>query len=210
MAISRFSTSSVAQGLPKYQKLWDGTSVINNNSFESIATYVISSDTNSVTFSSIPSGYTHLQIRGIARSAYSSTGAGCSQYKLRFNGDTGSNYSYHQIVGTSAASYSQNAAAQAQIAMNSTWSNVGGYGSVVYVPVVVDIFDYKNTTKNKTVKILESFDGNQSSANQYVSLRSGAWYSTSAITSITLDSTPGYADGAFASGTQFALYGIKE
>ena len=209
MGIRSLSTASISTGT-KRSKVWDQSAVVNNNSYESIATINVTSNTNSVTFSSIPSGYKHLQIRGIARSAYSSTSAGCSQYKLQFNGDTASNYSYHQAGGTGAATFSQNAASQAQIAMNATWSNVGGYGSVVYVPVIVDIIDYKNTSKNKTVRIVEGFEGNQASNNQYIMQRSAAWYSTSAITSITLDSTPGYADGSFASGTQFALYGIKE
>lgn len=179
------------------------------NSYESIATVSISSNTNTISFSSIPSTYKHLQLRGICRSAYNSTSAGCSQYKLQFNGDTANNYSYHQTGGTGGATFSQNAASQAQIAMNAAWSNVGGYGSVVYVPVIVDILDYQNTNKNKTVKIIEGFEGNQASNNQYIMMRSGAWYITSAVTSITLDSTPGYADGAFAAGTTFALYGIK-
>jgi hypothetical protein len=67
---------------------------------------------------------------------------------------------------------------------------------------VIDLLDYANTTTNKTVRGLI---GNDQSATSSVYLASGALYSTSAISSITL-----YPDTTlFAQYSTFALYGIN-
>jgi len=62
------------------------------NSYESIQTVTVGAGgTATVTFSSIPATYTHLQIRGIARASAD------TQLDVTLNSDTGSNYSYHTL-----------------------------------------------------------------------------------------------------------------
>lgn len=184
---------------------------ISTNSYESIATVSISSDTNTISFSSIPQTYKHLQLRGIVRSNYNSTGTGASAYKIQFNGDTGANYSFHALQGNGSANSANATASTNQILGIAPWGNAGGFGAgVLLTPIVVDILDYTSTSKAKTAKIMDGFNTNTTSTNQLIALRSGAWYNTSAITSILLDATAGpWSDGPFAANTTFALYGIK-
>ena len=73
------------------------------SSFESISTQTLSGSASSVTFSSIPSTYKHLQIRAIAQFS----GGGVSYVPITFNGDTGLNYSYHWIYGNGSGTRSE-------------------------------------------------------------------------------------------------------
>jgi len=80
MTISSVKTGAIGDSLLA------GNAAFNPSSFESIATATGSGQT-SVTFSSIPSTYKHLQIRIIARDN-SGNGGGSGALRLRFNGDT--------------------------------------------------------------------------------------------------------------------------
>ena len=181
------------------------------NSYESIATVTISSDTNTISFSSIPSTYKHLQLRGIVRCNYNSSSTGASAYKIQFNGDTGANYSFHALQGNGTSASANATSSINQILGIAPWGNAGGFGAgVLLTPIIIDILDYQNTSKAKSVKIMDAFNTNTTSTNQLIALRSGAWYNTAAISSILLDATAGsWSDGPFAANTSFALYGIK-
>jgi hypothetical protein len=169
------------------------------SSYESIATTTLGTTTASITFSSIPATFTHLQIRLIARSTRSS---GISQYKLNFNSDTAGNYAGHYLFGDGAAvlvgfdGASQTYLWGNPIAANNTLANTFG-------PGVVDILDYTNTNKYKTIRIL---GGNDENGGGFVGFLSGVWMSSSAITSITIGEPYG---ANFAAYTSAALYGIK-
>ncbi len=91
-----------------------------SGAYDSIATTTVGSGgTASVTFSSISQTYTHLQIRWLMRSNRASgTNDGL---QVRFNSDTGSNYSNHLLYGDGSGAY---AAAGAN-----TTSMPLGYGS---------------------------------------------------------------------------------
>jgi hypothetical protein len=168
-------------------------------SFESIATATVGSGGSStITFSSIPSTYTHLQLRGIAREK---AGSG-SLYNLMFatfNSDTGSNYSYHYLRGSGSAAAA--GAGASQTSMSFGGIEQGDNTASTFGANVIDILDYANTNKYKTIRSLFGYDANGSG---YIVFSSDAWRSTSAVTSITL--TP--ANG-FAQYSTFALYGIK-
>jgi hypothetical protein len=160
--------------------------------YESIATVTLGSAQSSITFSSIPSTYTHLQIRGTTKST-----SGLVSSFVNFNSDTGSNYSQHQLIGDGAtASASGNGSATAFYA-NIFTNTANNYGATV-----IDILDYANTNKYKTVRTLSGYDANGSG---YVTLRSGLWQSTSAITNIVFSPSGGNYDQY----SSFALYGIK-
>jgi hypothetical protein len=150
-----------------------------------------------VTFSSIPSTYTHLQIRAIARSTTSTTSEQCY---IQFNTDTGSNYSLHYIYGDGTTAYSGGGSSQAQMyALRMTGATAS---SSIFGTGVVDILDYKNTNKYKTLRTLSGEDRN---GNGFLFYQSGLWQSTSAITSIKLYPSA----NNFAQYSSFALYGIK-
>jgi hypothetical protein len=161
-------------------------------SYESIATTTVGAGgAASVTFSSIPSTYTHLQIRAIAR--VNST----DWVQIRFNSDSGSNYSYHYLFGQGSGSGGSSGGASSTSTVTSilapSTASVFGAG-------VIDILDYADTNKFKTVRSLTGFDEN--GAGQ-INLTSAAWRSTSAITSIVI------SVNTLQQYSSFALYGIK-
>ena len=170
--------------------------------YELISTTVLGSDTSSVTFSSLgdySSTYKHLQIRGVARSSRTATNRDDS--RIRFNGDTGSNYAYHALegTGTSVGSYAGSSQTFGLFMFPSTNND----SSDRFSPVVVDILDPYSTSKNTTVR---SFNGRIGSSPNLVNLISTLWNNTASVTSITLDNDGG---PNWVAGTRFSLYGIK-
>lgn len=152
-----------------------------------------------ITFAGIPSGYKHLQLRGITRdgSAYNDI----TSLKLTFNSDTSSTYIRHYLLGdgNSAAAGSDQTTGfmyLGALVQNNTTANVFG-------GAVVDILDYQNTNKYKTVRNLSGADLNGSGKLMFTS---GLWQSTSAITSISLSSPFPVNLNQYS---QFALYGVK-
>ena len=165
------------------------------NSYESIATVTVGSGgASSASFSSIPSTFKHLQIRALVKSSTS----GDYDWSIRFNSDTGSNYTKHQLAGDGSTPFATGSASQAQIPSGFLWN-------ASWSPTVADVLDYTSTSKNKTVRVLCGSDANGSGL---VGLRSGMYFATpAAITSIQIIPTSG-ASG-FAEYSSFALYGIK-
>jgi hypothetical protein len=161
--------------------------------FESISTTTVGTAVSSITFSSIPATYTHLQIRQIA-----ATSVADRFFKIQFNSDTATNYSWHYLQGDGATA-TASAGATVAYGINGTGPNSTTY----FGAVVTDILDYANTNKYKTTRSLSGADMN--GAGGYVQLFSSNWRSTTAITSITL--TP--SSGNFNQYSSFALYGIK-
>jgi hypothetical protein len=171
--------------------------------YESIATVTVGSGgTTSVAFTSIPSTYQHLQIRGIVKTDR----AGTSDYfKLRINSDTTStNYAYHEVGGNGSSTV-VNASANSTNQVVIERIAAGQQASSTFGATVIDILDYANTNKNKTVRSLTGFEDNSSNTGQ-IYLGSGLWTSTSAITQINL--LPGGGTNILQYST-FALYGIK-
>ena len=173
-----------------------GNPVIMPGSYESIATVTVGAGgASTITFSSIPSTYTHLQIRGIANV---STVDGL--YPIRFNSDTGANYAYHRLTGNGTTTGTANGTS-----MTGGKANVGiGFpsGTNIFGPFIMDILDYANTNKYKTMQTLTGGDSNGSGG---VEFDSGVWMSTSAISTILLTA----ASGTFPQYTTFALYGVN-
>jgi hypothetical protein len=172
-----------------------------STSYESIATTTVGSGgTATITFSSIPATYTHLQIRGIAGNT-----TGTHDYNTMtatFNSDTAANYSIHRLYGQGTTAVVQGYANTSNMYVGATNNNALSYS--IYSPVIIDILDYANTNKYKTVRVLA---GNEDNSAGYgvIYFNSGSWRSTSAISSIAF--LPG--SGNFAQYSQLALYGIK-
>jgi hypothetical protein len=169
--------------------------------YESINTTVTvgAGGTSTITFSSIAASYSHLQIRYIARTNRASNP---DYLNMRFNSDSGTNYSAHLLYGNGSAASASGYFSEAQIYLDGGATGAA-QTSGVFAAGVLDILDYSNTNKYKTSRHLLGYDNNGSGA---VYLSSGRWGSTSAISTITLTSGSG---STFQQYSSFSLYGIK-
>jgi hypothetical protein len=140
-----------------------------------------------------------LQVRAVVRE--SSAAAGYTNSELRFNGDTGSNYSWHYLAGYGSSVLSTDAPNQPNVRLQS-FAPGDGSPSGVFGVGVIDILDFASTSKNKTVRALH---GALTSTNTGIALTSGAWYNTGAVTSINF----AIGSNSFLAGTRFSLYGVK-
>lgn len=173
--------------------------------YESIQTVTSTGSETSLSFTSIPGTYKHLQIRGLGR--YSGNAFGFTiGLRVRFNNDTAANYAWKKITG-------QGAAVAAIGYVDTDYGYVassaagGGVTSNIFGVSVIDIEDYASTSKFKTFRYYAGTDANVASTSYELSIGSSLWRSTSAITRIDIQFTD--AGGASATGSTFALYGIK-
>lgn len=168
--------------------------------YESISTVTVGAGgSSSITFSSIPNTYKHLQIRLLGR--IDRSGEASDFFTVRYNSDTNANYSWHAIEGSGTTVYAEGGAntdlpRNGDIAATTATSGVFGAG-------VVDILDYADTNKYKTARSLTGRDANGSG---WIWFGSSLWRSTSAISTVTI--IPTYGTG-FQQYSSFALYGIK-
>ena len=196
--ITNFSTSSVRTGV-KRKRFWDQSTVA--NSFFSIATTTVGAGgAANVEFTNIPQNYTHLQIRGIGRSSNVGNSFGWAYYQ--FNNDTAANYSSHTLQGDgSTASSNAYTGATDGTTMRATDFARNGTTANTFGVTIVDILDYSNTNKYKTIRVIGGTDANGSGK---VSIASGNWRSTSAITSIKFTNQT----DNWLQYSSFALYGV--
>lgn len=165
--------------------------------FDSIATVTAAGGETSLTFSSIPQTYKHLQVRWVNQMNV----AGATGIWFRPNNDSGASYAYHQLLGNGAtASTSANASSSigmiaASFGYNANYKNVGTF----------DLLDYANTSKYKTGRAFSGFDDNSGTNTATVRLCSSLWMSTAAVSSLVVYMNT----DAFMAGSTFALYGIK-
>lgn len=166
--------------------------------YDALATVTVpSGGVASITFAGIPTGYKHLQIRLFARV---STNADYSAWLRVGNGsvDSGSNYNWHAIRGDGSTAAALANANQTEIYAWSAGTQINNVGGAA----VIDVLDYQNTNKFKTIRSLGGADNN---GNGYANLFSGAWRSTSSIDTINISPQ----SGIWGQYSQFALYGIK-
>lgn len=166
-------------------------------SYDSIATFSGNGSTGTASFTSIPSTYSHLQIRFLG---YSS---GIYAVSMRFNNDTSSAY-----TGNILYWYNSNASkAYSYNGLNDTtpsWNQAFGLDTTYGAWCDASIEDYTNTSKFKTVKTYYGKTTNAATTSENV-LTVGTYQNTAAINRIDVI---GFG-GTFASGTSIALYGIK-
>jgi hypothetical protein len=177
--------------------------------FFSIATETIGgSSSSTVTFSNVPSTYTHLQIRMISTGTRADYAIG--EINIQFNGDTGNNYAYHDFYGDGAAGTLYTSYGTTQSSIRQAPGTFGGTtgGNTRFGSAIIDIFDYSDSNKYTTVRGLSALDlnGTINGLGGRVGFASGSWRNTSTVTSITIT-----ASGAspFLQYSKFALYGIK-
>jgi hypothetical protein len=177
--------------------IWASQNRLAGGSYESIATSIVGSGgTSNIEFTSIGSGYKHLQIRYIAM--FTDGGA---EFEISFNSDTtAGNYARHFVGGDGSSAFTG----------ASTGSNTRSVlftrnsSSTIPAASVLDILDYGSTSKNKTIRMLNGQDYNGSGV---IALQSNLWMNSSnAITSIKLQPV----SGSIREFSHFALYGIKD
>ena len=165
------------------------------STYEKIATTTLGSATGTVTFSSIPGTYTDLVIVGFASN--SSADAATTGY-MRFNGDSGNNYSdtlaYTESTGPNSF---QNSNANSI----GLWTIMGNTDTNRKSTMLINVNNYSNSTTYKTSLYRI---GTPTSSTGWTNMDIGLWRNTAAITSILLG---GGTD--WLSNTTFTLYGIK-
>jgi hypothetical protein len=158
------------------------------STYEKIATTTLGSSSTSITFSSIPATYTDL----VLVSSRKLDQNGGYYAAVRFNSDTGSNYSNTQVYGSgSSAASSRNS--------NETFGRTG-FPSNEWGVTVTNIQNYSNTTTYKTSISRDN------SPNEFVYGVAMLWRSTAAINAINIICQSG---SNFLTGSMFTLYGIK-
>lgn len=179
-------------------------------SFDALANITVpSGGLSSIVFTNIPTGYQHLQLRGIAqdnRATYNQ-----SSFGFRLNADSGANYSAHYLQASWAAGGTTvDSAGGSGGSYTQTYSIVSFTSSVsanYFGAFVVDFLDYANTNKFKTIRGLSGLDAPPASGYRPIPrLGSGMWRSTSAINSITILSEFGTQFNQYST---FTLYGVK-
>jgi hypothetical protein len=135
-----------------------GTPPAPASNFESIATVTVGSGgSSSITFSSIPSTYKHLQIRVFAQETRATYGI--ADISMTFNSDTAANYSVHGFYGDgSGVSQANNISTQSSITFGE--GTIGTTTGGTFGVAIVDILDYANTNKYKTTRTLTGVDIN--------------------------------------------------
>jgi len=156
---------------------------------------------SSVTFSNIPNTYEHLQLRILSRCTRASASG---NMMLRINSDTGSNYANHEIYGDGASATASGASSVDRIDISRSPGTSATAN--IFSGTVIDILDYANTNKYKTVRSIFGFDNNSATVTGYIGLRSGLWMNTNAITTVEFTSA---TSSSFTVNSVFALYGIK-
>jgi len=172
-------------------RLWEPA-----GAYDALATVTVpSGGAASVTFAGIPSGYKHLQVRVMALTAASG-----KVMTMRFNGDSSASYTWHYLNGQGSIASAGNATGQTyarffgqNIGTNTTNPSVS----------VIDVLDYANTAKNKTMRALSGSDNNGSGE---VSLESSLWINANAINSLSFQLND---SSNFSANSSFALYGVK-
>jgi hypothetical protein len=159
------------------------------STYDLIASNVLSTNSSSVSFSSLPSSYRDLiiVINGLGN-------GGEILADLRFNSDTGTNYSFIRMRGSGSAATSTTGTAKTVITTELGFSNTSERNHQIF-----HVFDYSATDKNKTVLIQENSNG------VYGVVVAGArWANSNAITSVEVRSTT----NTFATGTSIYIYGL--
>jgi hypothetical protein len=156
------------------------------STYTPIATQTLASTAASVTFSSIPQGYTDLVL--VIQGTHTSTGN--NWIGLQYNQDTGTTYSSTVVRGDgSSATSSRN-----------TSDNYAGrtiITSTLQSNAIYQIQNYSNSTTYKTC--LARSNGDE------VDMSVGLWRNTAAIATVTIVNI----GTTFSSGTTFSLYGIQ-
>ena len=170
-----------------------------------IATTTLGSDTATVTFTSTDDGqvgdfsqYMDLVLISYCRNARADTNG--ATYFIRFNNDSGSNYTYQRLEGNGSAAAASTSAATTNVPLGLVPKD--NDAANVYSAGVAHIFDI-NSGKYKSAVAQNASDWD---GEGKVQLTAGTWKSQAAITEIDIyASSFGYDINA---GSMFSLFGV--
>jgi len=168
-----------------------------------IATSTLTAAGATVTFSSVPQTYTDL----VLVVSVKTTSGAYPILKMQFNGDTATNYSYTNLIGSATSTVAS--ARSSNIAQM-----YPGPGIVTAIPDtantfatgLINIMNYSNSTTYKTVLSRDAVPTNSTGGTGQVGAYVNLWRSTAAVTSITVTTNNG---SNYDVGSSFTLYGIK-
>ena len=163
--------------------------------YDLIASTTLAAATTEVLFGSLPATYRDLVV---VLSGINTTDD--VTWSMKFNSDSGANYSYVVARALFSTTVSSNTASSQTSMFIAGWSY--GQGTTNPTPVLINIMDYSATDKHKT--ILNRFQTQRNNGEEEVGMLAGRWASTSAITSISLFPNT----STLKAGTTASLYGI--
>ena len=199
MAVSRLSQSTLQNAFSKYNSIWDGKSVV--GSMDPIGSILFSTATTGATFYNIPQTYTHLQVRFLIASVGTNM-----DWSWIINGvSSGTSYAFRHLKSDGAGPTVSQIAYTSQpygYLLRDEYS--GGVPNGTYLSGIIDLLDYTNTNKYKTMKATYCSEQNSLTAG-LIKHYSCIYESTSPVT--RLDLYNGYL--SWGANSQFSLYGIK-
>lgn len=159
--------------------------------YEPIATTTLTTASASISFTSISSAYTDLVLVVTLKGSVEGFAP-----RMRFNNDTGNNYSWTRLSGNGSAASSARVSNTSNISLGSTANVYGADGFMA----IAHIQNYANTTTYKTAidRGNNATDGTEAIV--------GLWRDTSAINRVDIINT---SSANFNSGSVATLYGIK-
>ena len=172
------------------------------NTFVKIQTVTVGSGgASTASFTSIPATYTDLKV--LVSTRQNNTGM-----RVRFNSDTGTNYSWRRLEGNGTVA-----------ASNSNTTYGSPYNTFIYWSMQNQTIDTANTFSNGEMYIPNYAGSTQKSlladsvaennaTTAYMAMQAGLWTGTAAITTITLSPDTGTSP-LFQQYSTFTLYGIK-
>ena len=167
--------------------------------FESIATVTAGGGgMANATFTSIPSTFQHLQVRGLVRGTHTTTSLNVS---LRINSDSSSVYTQHSLYGDGASALAFGTTSQSRASFG--WMPGANASASIFGAFVIDILDYASPSKTRVTRSIAGEDRNGSGL---VAVSSNMWGEyTSPVTTVTI--LP--FSFSFAEYSTISLYGLK-
>jgi hypothetical protein len=167
--------------------------------YERIQTVIVSTP-GTIEFTNLgvaAAAYKHLQIRAVLQTNVDSNLN--VNPSIRFNADSSASYFNHRLNGDgSSVTSSQTVSGGSQFDLTDASPGFGGNASI-YGVLIIDILDFSNTSKNTTIRALT---GSLNTGESDISLHSGLFNKTDAITSILFNNT-------FRANSRVSLYGIR-
>jgi len=162
---------------------------------------ILVGDSASVTFSTIPQIYRHLELWITARVTEATTN---DYIRIRFNGDTAAHYDFQHSTGTGTSNVTSSSMAQTSLIV----ANVPGTSAARSTQAgcgIARILHYTNTTWEKQVLVHNASVWDTTAGAAQMDIEGGAWRSAAAITQIDL--IP--AANNIKAGSIFTLYGVR-
>lgn len=195
--ILKMSNAGGTSSVTRYIDMLAGNAFFNPSSYDSIATVTFGTASSAVDFNSISQTYKHLQLRFVIKSQSAN-----NDFSIGANGSFAiTNSSSHNLYGNGSSASAGSWTSQGYVSPTNSGIGTSAFPSGSVSSGIIDILDYTNTNKTKTIRMLWGSDQNGAG---YVSLFSGNLNITSAITAFNLFN--GYN---WAAGSTFALYGVK-